>query len=278
MTTINFNQAIQDAKSVSFEALPIGDYDIRVIESTATTASSGKPMIKVKMEVITGPYAPRKVFNQFVLSLENPNAVSIFFRHMRAFGLDEQFFAALGPEGSLDPVAAALLGRQATVKLGHREWQGENRNNCEGFKPFTGPSAVGVPGMPVNPGVPAMPPPPTAPQMPQVPPMPATAPLAPAYQPVAAQPAQPAAPATPAQPVPVYAPPPPPATPPAPPVQQVPAPQPPVDPAVAEMTNQVPSAPVYQAPAYAPLAAPAPAPQAPPAPPVAPPPPPQMPI
>lgn len=292
MTTINFNQAIQDAKSVSFEALPIGEYRIRIIESSATTSQSGKPMIKVKMEVTEGPYAPRKVFNQFTLTLENPNAVSIFFRHMKAFGLDEQFFAALGSQNSLDPVASAMMGREAYVKLGHREWQNEMRNNCEGFRPATGAPAVGVPGMPgmpgmaANSGVPAMPPPPMAPQVPQMPPVPAAAPPAQVYQPVVAQPAQPAVPA---QPVQIYAP----APPAAPPVQPMqPAPvvpqQAPIDPAIAEMTNQAPPAPVYQAPAYAPPppAAPTSAPQAPPAPPavpvqqapMAPPPPPQMPI
>jgi hypothetical protein len=290
VTTINFNQAIQDAKSVSFEALPIGEYRIRIIESTATMSQTHKPMIKVKMEVTEGPYAPRKVFNQFTLSLENPNAVAIFFRQMKAFGLDEQFFASLGAQGSLDPVASALMGREAYVKLSHREWQGETRNNCEGFRPVVGAPAAGVPGMPLGSGVPGMPPPAMAPQvqqMPQAPPAPA-----PVYQPVAAQPAQPAPPAAPAQPVQAYAPPPPPPA--APPVQQGPAapPQAPVDQAVAEMTNQVPPVPAYQAPAYAPPAAPAQAPQAPqtpqtpPAPPampvqqapVTPPPPPQMPI
>jgi hypothetical protein len=291
VTTINFNQAIQDAKSVSFEALPDGEYRIRIIESTATTAQSGKPMIKVKMEVTEGPYAPRKVFNQFVLTLENPNAVSIFFRHMKAFGLDEQFFAALGSQGSLDPVASALMGREAYVKLGHREWQGEMRNNCEGFRPATGvpaagaPGVPGVPNLPGIPGVPATPPPPPAPQVPVATPAPAPVPGYPVAPP-AAQPLQPAQSLQPAQ---VYAAPPPPA----PPVQQVPVapPQAPVDSAVAEMTNQAPPAPVYQAPAYAPPVAAPPAPempQAPPVPPapvqqasatpVAPPPPPQMPI
>jgi hypothetical protein len=47
VTTIDFKRAIQDAKSASFEALPVGDYDVEVVESTAVRSSNGKPMVKV---------------------------------------------------------------------------------------------------------------------------------------------------------------------------------------------------------------------------------------
>lgn len=241
--TINFNQAVQDAKSVSFEALPVGEYDVEVVESTATTSSSGKPMIKVKMKVIAGPYAPRQVFNQFVFSADNPTALSIFFRHMRAFGLDEGFFASLGAVNSLDPVAGALMNRRATVKLSHREWQGETRNNVEAFRPYAGGAPVGVPGSPSVPGIPGIPAMPPAP----VPaPAPAAAPAPAPYPPAQPQTYPPAQPQG-------YAPAPVPA------VAATAAPAPAyVDPALAEMTNATPQQPAYQPPAYAPPAAPAP--------------------
>jgi hypothetical protein len=138
LTTIDFARALQDAKGASMEALPVGDYDVEVAKSEATTSSNGKPMIKVTMKVIAGPYEKRSVLNQFVMSQDNPVALSIFFRHMKALGLTEDWFMALGSTGSLEPVAHALVGRRARLTLGHREWQGETRNEVKAVKPYTG--------------------------------------------------------------------------------------------------------------------------------------------
>lgn len=206
MVTVDFGKALKDAKSASFEALPIGDYDVEVAKADSVRASSGKPMIKVQMKVLAGPYQERQVFNNFVLSLENPQAMAIWFRHMRSFGLTDEFFAALGGNGSMEAVASALVTRRARLTLAHREWQGETRNEVTAVKPYTG--APGLPG-PTGPtpavGVPAGPqfaatappqPPPTpqlaTPAAPATPPTPAyVAPPTPPVQPVAAAPQPP---------------------------------------------------------------------------------------
>lgn len=208
MTTIDFNKALADAKSASFEALPKGDYNIEVASAEAVTASTGRPMIKCKMKVIDGPYQNRPVMTQFVLVIDNPNALSMFFRNMKAFGLDEAFFAQMGQMGSLEPVAGALSGRRAQVTLGTRLWNGEDRNEVTNIKKYTGapgtatgPSAPGMPGMPPMggpgpianipsqvmqqapqapqvPAVPAVQAPPQAPVQPQAPVAPPAAPQA----------------------------------------------------------------------------------------------------
>ena len=150
MTTIDFSKALADAKSASFEAMPIGDYNIEVVKADAVTASTGRPMIKCKMKVIDGGFMNRPVMTQFVLVVDNPNALAMFFRNMKAFGLDENFFAQMGAGGQLDPVAGALVGRRAQVTLGIRKWQGEDRNEVTGIKPYTGApgTVVGAPGGP----------------------------------------------------------------------------------------------------------------------------------
>lgn len=150
MTTIDFSKALADAKSASFEAMPNGDYNIEVVKAEAVAASTGRPMIKCKMKVIDGGFMNRPVMTQFVLSIDNPNALAMFFRNMKAFGLDENFFAQMGAGGQLDPVAGALVGRRAQVTLGTRKWQGEDRNEVTGIKPYTGApgTVVGAPGGP----------------------------------------------------------------------------------------------------------------------------------
>jgi hypothetical protein len=223
LTTIDFGKALQDAKGASFEALPVGDYDVEVAKSEATTSQNGKPMIKTTMRVVTGPYEKRPIINNFVMSLENPQAVAIFFRHMKAFGLTEDFFASLGQTSSLEPVASALVGRRARLTLGHRDWQGETRNEVKSVKPYTGAPPLAAPPGPVAPGGVAGP----------VPPRPGGAPLAPPPPPVAA-----------------------PVAPPAPPVAQPqvqPMPQPPAPVAVPTEPPVAPEA--APSPAYAPTAA-----------------------
>ena len=159
ISTFDFNTLLQQAKTASYDALPDNDYDAECIEATATTASTGKPMLKCKFRVTTGPHAKRQFFNQFVLSLDNPQALAMFFRHMKAFGLDENYFTTLGG-GSLAPVAQVLVGRQARFTLGHREWQGENRNDVKAVKPIPGNMVQPAGGLPTSsalPGVPATP-------------------------------------------------------------------------------------------------------------------------
>lgn len=193
MTTIDFSKALADAKTVSFEPLPNGDYDIEVTSCDAVTSGNGKPMLKAKMKVISGPHMNRPIINNFVLSLDNAVAVSIFFRQMKCFGLTDEYFAALGPNGSLEPVAAALVTRRARLTLGQREWAGEMRNEVKGVKPYTGAPVAGQP----NAG-PVMAPP-TGPVAPPVPtptsaPVPAPAPApAPVQQPAPVQPPAPVA-------------------------------------------------------------------------------------
>lgn len=183
MVTIDFAKALQDAKGASFEALPIGDYDVEVAKAEAVTSQNGKPMIKTTMRVVSGPYEKRPIINQFVLSTENAQAVAIFFRHMKAFGLTEDWFASLGQQGSLEPVASALLGRRARLTIGHREWQGEMRNEVKAVKPYTGAPAMG-PGPSTGPTAPGVGPSPlTGPAA--LPPRPAVGPTTPTSAPVA---------------------------------------------------------------------------------------------
>lgn len=241
---------METAKNASFDPLPIGNYDAECISADAVTSSTGKPMIKCKFEVITGPHAKRKFFNQYVLSVENEVALAMFFRQMKAFGMDENFFAAVGAQG-LGPVAQTMLGKRATFELGIRKWQDEDRNEVKSTKPLAGGTmpgglpgsgAVLLPGLPGTPGLPtggpvAQPaitapvssPPPAVVTPPAVQPTPPSA--APATPAAVAEPAPVAPPQPPVQPVetpaPVQAPAQP--TPPAAPAQPESQPVPPVE-------------------------------------------------
>lgn len=231
MTVIDFGQLMKEAGE-GFQPVPTGPYNAEVTKATATTSSTGKPMIKVTLRIVGGPHEGRQLFDQFVITAGNPNALAFFFEHMAAFGLDRAYFAQNPP---MESVAAALVGRQVMVSVGVREFKGADRNEVQAYKPIAG-GQVGVPvaATPTGFGPGAAAPAP----VPQVAPAPAPAP-------VPAPPA-PAAPAPAPQPAPAQAAP--------------PAPAPVAPPPAAIVPPPADIAPPQPAPAPAPVAAPAPVP------------------
>jgi hypothetical protein len=198
-------------------------------------------MVKVKYTVTSGPHANRRVWNQYVVSPENPNAMSFFFQHLGAHGLDGAFIAQCAPgEAGVAQMAAAMLGTQVRLELGVEMYQGQNRNKVvKVMPPTTGagmPSPQGTPAAaapaPTPPAAPPLPPAaPAAPAPPQPPAAPAAPTPAPPVPPTPETPDPAPAPAPPAPPVPepaVTAPetPPQPPAPPAPPVPPTPGEQP----------------------------------------------------
>lgn len=167
---VNYNELMQNA-SAEFDPLPSGPYDVEVAKSEPKLSQTGKTMFKVQFKVLTGPHAGRIIFNQFVVSPDNPNALSFFFQHMRVLGLDSTFFAANPTE---DQIANALVGRRCTVEVAQREWEGRTQNDVKKIKPSIG---VPVPAAPVPqaPGVPSVPQVAPPPSPPPVPPAPAPA-------------------------------------------------------------------------------------------------------
>lgn len=149
---IQWKELMENAGS-DYEPLPSGDYDVEISKSEPKTSQNGKSMFKVQMKVLSGPHANSILFHQFVVSPDSPNALSFFFQHMRALGLDATFFAQQPTEQA---VADALLGRRATVNVGQRDWQGKAQNEVKKVTPLTGgvtnaPTSVaafGVPNIP----------------------------------------------------------------------------------------------------------------------------------
>jgi hypothetical protein len=201
VTTYNWAELMQQAGG-GFEPLPPSEYDVQVVSAEAKPSSTGKLMISVRFQVLSGPQAGRPVYNNFTLSPENPQALGFFFRHMKVLGLDENFFRS---NPAPEQVAESLKGRQCRIKLGQKPYQGEMRNNVERISPLGAPGAaptavvtgaVSMQGVPAPGAVPAgFPPPPVAgapaPAAPPPPPAPAAAAPPPPPPPAPAAPAAP---------------------------------------------------------------------------------------
>lgn len=130
--------------SQAFEPLPANDYDVRIAESSAVRASTGKPMIKIRFEVVAGPYSGKKFFHNFVITTQGDNmekAMAVFFRNMRTLGLDEGFFRTNPP---IEGIAKALLGKVCRVSITHREWQGQINENVTRIQPASAATNVSL--------------------------------------------------------------------------------------------------------------------------------------
>jgi len=170
MTTIDFNALMKNAGE-GFQPVPTGPYNAQVAKTEATMSSTGKPMIKVQLQIIGGPHDGRRLFDQFVISADSPNALNFFFEHMASFGLDRSFFAS---NPTMEVVAATLMGRQILVSVGIKQYKGADRNEVQAYRPITGGQIGGVTG-----GVPGFGPGTAAPQAAPIAPPPVVAPIAP---------------------------------------------------------------------------------------------------
>ena len=145
---VNFKD-LMDAAGGSVEPLPKGPVDAVVTAAVATKTSNGKPMYKMTWSVLTGPNANRKVWGNQVISPESPPALGIFFRQMAALGLGADYFSGNPSE---EQVARDLVGRQATLVLDQKEYQGTLRNEIKDIRKLAGVLPGGAPAPQVNPG------------------------------------------------------------------------------------------------------------------------------
>jgi hypothetical protein len=145
VTTFNFSDLTKAADDAGFTVIPKSDYDLEVVTAEAKQTGTGKHKISVRFKVISGPYAGKSVFNDFVISPDNGTALGFFFRHMKVLGLDRGYFDTNPP---LTAVASSIIGRRCTGSVSIREWQGQERNQLDGIKPLAGNVTGSAPMMP----------------------------------------------------------------------------------------------------------------------------------
>lgn len=141
-----------------FEALPAGPYEVVVQEADKMVSSTGKDMIKTRVQVTSGPYANRVLFNYIVFSQDNPKAMRMTLERLAAFGLTREFLATTKP--SVPQIAELLVGRKATAVVGiQKDGDYAGRNEIKSFRalegvaqatPAVAPSKpAGVPNIPI---------------------------------------------------------------------------------------------------------------------------------
>lgn len=133
MSSINWTDLVKEAgETASYEPLPDGDYELKVIESKATVSQSGKTMFKITTEVQSGPHAKRRVWDNLVISPENNKALGMFFMKMGVLGLNKEYFNTNPTNAQIE---AALLHRSFRGSIGTRTYNGNRSNEIKNYYP-----------------------------------------------------------------------------------------------------------------------------------------------
>ena len=139
MSTLNWSDLIRDAgETASYEPLPDGDYELVVLEGTAKVTQSGKTMFSIKAQVEGGAHNKRLVWDNLVVSPDNPTALGIFFRKMNALGLGRDFFDRAPTNAQIEQ---ALVGRKFRGQIGSRTYNGNKKNEIKNYYPAKGATA-----------------------------------------------------------------------------------------------------------------------------------------
>ena len=170
MTQLNWNELLQAADSSGggdYAPIPEGVYELKIVESVPTMSSTGKVMFKVKSEVQSGPHARRLVWDNIVISPENPKSMNIFFLQMGSLGLSREYFSQ---EPNNDQIASAMKDRIFRGQIGIRQWNGKDSNEINRYMSMASDSVPAMvsasapaPAPAPSPAGAAVPPPPPAP-------------------------------------------------------------------------------------------------------------------
>lgn len=122
MSTVNLQDMLAQYKNEEVSLLPEGEYTLEVTRCTVKDIKNGEGLMPI-YKVIGGPEAGKTAMLGTISLTEN--SANIFFRTMKGFGLDKDFFATVG---TLKEVAPLLVGRIIKAQIGTRPWKGEDRN------------------------------------------------------------------------------------------------------------------------------------------------------
>ena len=185
MTTFGDILKQAEQSGATFELLPADTYVAKIIESDYQNSSNGKPQIKTRWEVVIGPKAGFKgLWNYFTLTVDNPNAMAIFYRQITALGITSDFLQSLAnvdPATAMKHIASALDGRMASIKVKvDTEWQNNKIERISALPPnFQATAAVTGPSDPFAAAARPVAPAPAPPTAPVVTAPPVAAPVAP---------------------------------------------------------------------------------------------------
>lgn len=137
MPDFSLFESIKNAKPRSYDPLPVGKYEAKVVSSEFKNAkSSNAPMIAIQFEIINNEeFERRRVFTNIVFT---EKALDFAVEKLAALGYTDQVELAENIAGEGDPaiVCRQLLDQFAIITLEQREWNGKINNEVKRIEPL----------------------------------------------------------------------------------------------------------------------------------------------
>lgn len=165
MVGVSWGELLKEAgDSVNtFDPIPDGDYELKIIKAEAGTTNNQKPKITLTTQVTTGAYANRRIWDDLVISADSPKAMGFFFRKMKALGLNQDYFKS---EPSMEQVASVLDGRTFRGRIYTDTSYGNPKNRIQTYSASGAQSSGATQPIPAPSTPPAPVPGPTPPPVP----------------------------------------------------------------------------------------------------------------
>lgn len=129
-----------DAVADDREIIPAGNYFAQIIESDLATTKSGGTMLRLTWEIIDGPLARRRVWENLNIVNSNPDAQAIAERSLK------RICNAVGHQGVLND-SQQLHFKPVEIAVAIQPPKGEygESNTVKGYKPAGQPSGAAAP-------------------------------------------------------------------------------------------------------------------------------------
>lgn len=115
----------------SFDLLPSGEYDAAITKSEVKATSKGGKMLKLQLQICSGPYQNRVLFDHLNLWNDNPQAVQIAKGTMSAIC---RAVGVLTPKDS-SQLHDKPMRISVGVQKGNGEYKGQDQNRIKAYRP-----------------------------------------------------------------------------------------------------------------------------------------------
>jgi len=148
MPSTSWSDLLEQAEAEGFSGKLIdqGTYTATVEQTNTGTTQNGKAQAGIMWRIDDGgPFDRATVWDNVVLTPDNPKAMKVFFSKWAAMGISTDVFKTL-PEGAsaLAALADLVKGVRCEIKVSHREWNGETKMNVFPQKVVTSSPAASV--------------------------------------------------------------------------------------------------------------------------------------
>jgi hypothetical protein len=114
------------------ELIPADTYVAKVDSAKADVAKSGNGKIEMTFVVEEGQYKGRNFWGRINFATNSPQSMAITVEQLAQFGITRQWLAQNSPTN--EQIARKLVGEVVSVRVGHREWEGETYYDVKGYK------------------------------------------------------------------------------------------------------------------------------------------------